>query len=57
MDEMFRPRSRVPGDTPPSGLDDFEPHSPDFPSDEDDGDDREDEDGPDERWPLLQPCK
>ena len=28
-DEMFLPRSRVPGDTPPSGLEDFEPHSPD----------------------------
>ena len=38
-DEMFLPRSRVPGDTPPSGLEDFEPHSRDSFSD-DDGDDR-----------------
>ena len=46
-DEMFLPRSRVPGDTPPSGLEDFEPHSPDSFSDGD-GDDRDDEDEPEE---------
>ena len=47
-DEMFLPRSRIPGDAPPSGLEDFEPYVPDFPSDEDDGDYREDEDEPEE---------
>ena len=46
-DEMFLPRSRVPGETPPSGLEDFEPYSPDSFSD-DDGDDRDDEDEPEE---------
>ena len=53
-DEMFLPRSRAPGDTPPSGLEDFDPYVPDFPSDEDDGDDREGEDEPEEPGSALQ---
>ena len=45
-EEMFLRRARVPGDTPPSGQEDFEPYSPDFT--DYDGDDREDEDEPDD---------
>ena len=60
-DEMFLPRSRVPGDTPPSGLEEI--HSRYVSSDDDHDDDREDEDEPEEPGeammasPSLLPCK